>query len=399
MAARKNCIQPGSSVQCKLTRESQKIPRQKKATCMSIEYGMKHGVLRWIRNPFTGTVTYFNEIHRKPHSFRRLTNPQTAATTLTKAPLSAAQFQAERQRVRDTCVFCPDNEARTMPELRRIPYGDLYDAATLPAGCQAEQWAMRVIHNIIPRIPEECTGGKNESYVIVEDARHFLPDATCLSDLMWSGALPAEHYYRILRLAADVVHHSMDNPAVQSVLIRKHQGRESGASQPHIHLQVIGADRLFPDIEREIDVTAKHPDIWHESIDFMRTFGFHLEEGDGIASHWSSFGKFSRQFEVISMQDWKPIYDLPPDRLRLFSQYVYRLLRTLGTAAYDLEIHHGEGIPLHLHLNARRYVYANIGGTLNAPSDLAENVMPPTRDMVQQLAQQMTAQSGEIHHE
>ena len=65
-----------------------------------------------------------------------------------------------------------------MPELRRIPYGDLYDAATLPAGCQAEQWAMRVIHNIIPRIPEECTGGKNESYVIVEDARHFLPDAS-----------------------------------------------------------------------------------------------------------------------------------------------------------------------------------------------------------------------------
>ena len=99
------------------------------------------------------------------------------------------------------------------------------------------------------------------------------------------------------------------------------------------------------------------------------------------------------------MQDWKPIYDLPPDRLRLFSQYVYRLLRALGTASYDLEIHHGAGIPLHLHLNARRYVYANIGGTLNVPSDLAENVLPPTRDMVQQLAQQMTAQSEETPHE
>ena len=53
--------------------------------------------------------------------------------------------------------------------------------------------------------------------------------------------------------------YALDNPAVQSVLIRKHQGQESGASPPHIHIQIIGADRIFPDIEQELRTTAANP--------------------------------------------------------------------------------------------------------------------------------------------
>jgi galactose-1-phosphate uridylyltransferase len=243
---------------------------------MSIEYGIKNGVLRWIRNPFTGTVVYFNEIHRKPHSFRRLTNPQQLTAT-PPAALSPEALQAEMRRVQQACVFCPGNEAQTQHEIMRLSYREVYPSlASMPPGYQPDDWAMRVFHNIVPRIPEECTGGRNESYVMIEDARHFLPGATSLSDLMWSGMLPAHHYDQLLQLTAEVVRYAMDNPTVKSVLIRKHQGRESGASQPHIHCQVIGADRIFPDIEREMEVTAKHPDIWRESIEFMRTFGFHL---------------------------------------------------------------------------------------------------------------------------
>jgi galactose-1-phosphate uridylyltransferase len=357
---------------------------------MSIEYGKKNGVLRWVRNPFTGTVTYFNDIRRKPNSFRRLTTPQNTVSTAPPA-LSPAELRAEMERVMHACPFCPGNEAMTREEILRVTYGEIYEAKDLPTACQPDAWAIRVVHNIIPRVPEECTGGKNESYVIMEDARHFLPGATDLTDLMWSGALSSVHYYRILRVAVEIVRRSLTNPAVKSALIRKHQGRESGASQPHVHLQVLGADRIFPDVEREMEVTARHPDIWHESVDLMRTFAFDLEAGDGIVSHWSPFGKFARQFEVISLQDWQPIHAIPEARLRLFAQYVHRLLRALGTAPYDMEIHHGEGIPLHLHLNARHYVYANIGGTLNSPVDVATHVIPPTRDMVRRLAQCMAA--------
>jgi hypothetical protein len=158
-------------------------------------------------------------------------------------------------------------------------------------------------------------------------------------------------------------------------------------------MQAIGADRLFPDIEREMEITARSPDIWYESVDLMRHLTFDLEAGDGMASYWSPFGKFPRQFEVISLQDWQPIHEIPADRLRLFAQYAHRLLRALGTAPYDVEIHHGEGIPLHLHLNARRYAYANIGGTLNSPVDVADNVIPPTRDLVRLFAQEMSLQA------
>ncbi len=359
---------------------------------MTIEYDKQGGVLRWIRSPFTGNVTYFNDIHRKPHSFRRLTNPQhvTAARTV----LTPAELQAEMERVVNTCVFCPGNEAMTMEEVLRVPYQAIYPPSGIPAGCSPEAWAIRVIHNIIPRIPEECTGGKNESYVIIEDARHFLPDAASLNDLMWSGALPSEHYFRVMQVAAEVVRRSLCNPAVKSVLIRKHQGRESGASQPHIHMQALGADRVFPDIEREVEVTAQHPHIWHDIVDLMHDFGFDLEANEGIVSYWSPFGKFSRHFEVVSLPDWQPLHLVPEDRLRLFATHVHRLLRALGTAPHDLEIHHGEGIPLHLHLNARRYVYANVGGTLNSPVDVAENVIPPTRDLVRLFAQQTTADSA-----
>ena len=219
------------------------------------------------------------------------------------------------ERVRNTCVFCPGNEAMTMEEVMRVTYGEIYDGTSMPAGFYADDWAIRVVRNIIPRVPEECTGGKNESYVIIEDGRHFLPDATGLSDLMWSGALPAQHYYHVFRVAAEVVRRSMANTTVKSVLIRKHQGRESGASQPHIHIQAIGADRIFPDVERDLEVTAQHPHIWQECVDLMRELGFHLEEGDGIASHWSPFGKFGRHFEVISLQDWQPLPDIPDTRL------------------------------------------------------------------------------------
>jgi hypothetical protein len=120
-----------------------------KASPMSIEYGKENCLLRWIRNPFTGTVTYFNDIHRKTNSFRRLTSPQQVALS-TPPPRSPEALQAEMTRVTNTCVFCPGNEAMTMEEVLRVTYGEIYTDSPLPASCSAEEWAIRVGHNIIP---------------------------------------------------------------------------------------------------------------------------------------------------------------------------------------------------------------------------------------------------------
>ena len=151
-----------------------------------------NGQVVWIRNPFTGTHTYFNNIHKKIFSFRDnkptlgLTRPKPTAP---QAPLpSEMLMQMAQEEAR--CSFCPGHEAQTTPELFRVPYGEILDAAELPAGMRPDDWAIRVFHNLIPRIPEECTGGRNESYVVVEDARHYMLNAHSTRDLrllsMWS---------------------------------------------------------------------------------------------------------------------------------------------------------------------------------------------------------------------
>ena len=65
---------------------------------MSIEYGTKDGAVLWIRNPFTGHVTYFNNIHRKPHAYRHLTNPQQSAPAA-PAPPPTYDLRADMQRI------------------------------------------------------------------------------------------------------------------------------------------------------------------------------------------------------------------------------------------------------------------------------------------------------------
>jgi len=125
---------------------------------MSIEYGMKDGVLLWVRNPFDGTVTYFNDIHRKPHAFRHLTRPQHLAAT--PPPLSPNALQDEMERVRHTCVFCPGNEAMTMEEVMRVTYGAMYDVTSIPAGFHADDWAIRVIRTLSRGCQRSVRGAK-----------------------------------------------------------------------------------------------------------------------------------------------------------------------------------------------------------------------------------------------
>ena len=104
---------------------------------MSIEYGTKDGAVLWIRNPFSGNVTYFNNIHRKPHAYRYLTNPQQSAPTA-PSPTSTYDLRADMQRVQDACVFCPGNEAMTMEEVMRVTYGDMHPGVAPPDGSRTD---------------------------------------------------------------------------------------------------------------------------------------------------------------------------------------------------------------------------------------------------------------------
>jgi hypothetical protein len=65
--------------------------------------------------------------------------------------------------------------------------------------------------------------------------------------------------------------------------------------------------------------------------------------------------------------------ELTAEQMHQFARAIYRILNILGPLPLDYEIHQGEGLPLHAHLNARLYPYSNVAGTLNLPSTLLQS--------------------------
>ncbi len=331
---------------------------------MPIEYRKDNHTLVWVRNPFTGVVTYFTHLHKKRSGFVR----HAQETLLQGVPVDRAACEAhlrqELEAARRSCPFCPGNEALTPKEVLEVPIRQVFSDRTDGA------WLIRAVPNLIPRIPECCTGGRNESYVVIEDPRHFADDAQGHEDLLYTGLLPVEQFQALLAADVEVARQAYATPAVRAVLVRKNQGRESGASQPHVHNQVIGSDMPFATVGRECEVTAQAPRVWEEILEFARAHGFVLEEREGCCAYFCPFGIFPRSYEVVCPQDWARIVDVPPSRWRIFAALLYGVLEALGPVPLDYEIHDGPGVPLHAHVNARHFAYSNIGGTLNLPLNL-----------------------------
>ena len=57
---------------------------------------------------------------------------QATTWAATPLPLAPRELQVETERVRNTCVFCPGNEAMTMEEVMRVTYGEIYDSTSIP---------------------------------------------------------------------------------------------------------------------------------------------------------------------------------------------------------------------------------------------------------------------------
>jgi len=327
---------------------------------MGIEYGVNEGNLVWVRNPFTGTVTYFTEVHRKQSGFRRIA---TADADASQPSATTAEWMLEEAR---RCPFCPGNERACADEVLRVRRSEVWRDGV------ADSWLIRAVRNIVPRVPEVCTGGKNESYVVIEDPRHFA-DPGDEPILFHSSLLEERQFAALLDAELDVARRAYANPAVRSVLIRKNQGRQSGASQPHVHSQVIGADRDFPAVAAEQVATAANPGLWEDIVEFVRRHGYMIREGDGCFAYFCPFGVFPRSYDVVSLRDRARMVDVPDANWREFVSMLYGILQLLGDIPLDYEIHDGPGIPLHAHVNTRHFPFSSVGGTLNLPTTLAED--------------------------
>ena len=332
---------------------------------MPLEFRKDNGHLVWVRNPFTGTVTYFTEIHRKQSGFRP---PQTVSPGFEQpADWRGAESArlAELEAARRDCPFCPGNEELTMAEVYRIHPNEVPDAAPTDS-----PWLIRAFCNIIPRVPEHCTGGRNESYVVVEDPRHFADGARHHDELLYTALLPPSQMRAILQADIAVARRAYANPAVQAVLIRKNQGRESGASQPHLHNQVIGCDQPFPPVWQEEQALAREPALWRDILAFVEREGFLVTQRDGCFLYFCPFGVFPRSYEIVFPDLYGRILDLPAAQVDVFADHLHQALAILGPLSLDYEVHDGPGVPLHAHVSARHFPYSNIGGTLNLPANV-----------------------------
>jgi UDPglucose--hexose-1-phosphate uridylyltransferase len=333
---------------------------------MAIKYEARDGVLLWIENPFNGVISYVVDVRSKSFAFtlgaREARDPdETPARRLTDEEFAMA---------RAACPFCPGNEDRSPPEIFRIAKGEI----AIPSADGISSWIVRGFNNLFPRVPENLTGGRNESYVVVEDPRHFLDGAKSLSDLLYTGALGEEHFYHVIAADARVTTRALANPAIRSVVVRKNQGRESGASQPHVHQQIIGAPVPLPAIAVEAAATRENSGLWDELIELIRELGLEIENRNGVVTYASPIGAFPRSYDIVMPSFRGFINELEAYRLRQFARALHRIARLLGPLPFDYEIHQGEGLPLHAHVNVRLYPYSNVAGTLNLPSTLLENV-------------------------
>ncbi|MBF6568851.1 MAG: DUF4921 family protein [Candidatus Binataceae bacterium] len=329
---------------------------------MALEYEIRDGALVWIRNPHTGVISYVVDVRAKSFAFtlgdRHI--PERGH------PLSP-EVIAHATR---SCPFCPGNESMTTRELFRIdPYSRLNETETE----RSDPWMIRVVNNLFPRIPSELTGGRNESYIVIEDPRHFIDSPHTASDLMYTAALGERHFLQLIETDARVIRLAFENPAVRSVVVRKNQGRESGASQPHLHQQIIGAPMVLPAMDAELRAQREHPGVWDDLLALIERLGLVLERDGEAVSFQTPIGAFPRSYEVMLPAQRGMLIELPPAEMRSFARLLWRLLHVLGPLPLDYEIHQGEGLPLHAHINARLYPYSNVAGTLNLPSTIFDN--------------------------
>jgi len=332
---------------------------------MPIECEIRDGSLVWIKNPITGVISYVVDVRGKSFAFTLGGRENADADTPHLSPEAI-------RRETESCPFCAGNERLTTGELFRMTPDEVPEWNGTQAAPGAK-WVVRAFKNLFPRVPAELTGNRNESYIVVEDPRHFADAPRSTADLMFTGALGGGHFLHLMQADARVMRLALENPEVCSVAIRKNQGRESGASQPHLHQQIIGSPEPFPAVLAEARAERENPHLWHEIVALMERLKLVIDRGDSVVSYASPIGLFPRSYDVVMLNYRGLVSELAPDQMRQFANAIYRILMILGPLPLDYEIHQGEGLPLHAHLNARLYPYSNVAGTLNLPSTLLQS--------------------------
>jgi len=129
------------------------------------------------------------------------------------------------------CPFCEGNESTTPPEVFALRNGTPADSPG---------WRVRVVPNLYPGVSPTVTRTKHDSdhsragygrhEVIIERPDH---DADILD-------LSSRHFGEVLGVYRERLNELADDPRIMVGVLFKNSGRMAGASQEHIHSQLMG---------------------------------------------------------------------------------------------------------------------------------------------------------------
>ena len=156
----------------------------------------------------------------------------------------------------ETCVFCPGNEAKTPPEVLRLPSDS------------QNSWQVRIVPNKFGALSREATPTRvvRRSHRTMEgfgihDVIIDTPDHAQITALM-----PDAHVANVLRAYKSRYDALSHDPRIAHITIFKNHGLEGGASLEHPHSQLVATPVISNQVRDRLEEALRHFDEYGECM-------------------------------------------------------------------------------------------------------------------------------------
>lgn len=202
---------------------------------------------------------HFNGYHFLPELRKDYFTGRLVIVSSDRSNSSMSRTLSKQENVtRETCPFCPGNEALTPPaDLVLVQkYGSLVkesDSESEPVN----DWSVRVFPNKFPAVTTKVDSNYSDSPLYSEPAvgYHYIVVATPNHDETFAN-LDVDSWVNALSVIQDKVRWLYAQKSVSYVVIYLNYGGRAGSTQPHPHLNIITLPRLPPLVEEEA-ITAQ----------------------------------------------------------------------------------------------------------------------------------------------
>jgi len=156
----------------------------------------------------------------------------------------------------ESCVFCPGNEAKTPPEVLRVPI----DVQT--------DWQVRIVHNKFGALSRDAKPTRlvQRSHRTMEgfgvhDVIIDTPNHAQIAALM-----PEAHLATVLRAYKSRYDALSHDPRIAHITIFKNHGLDAGASLEHPHSQLVATPVISNQIRERLAEALRHFDEYGECM-------------------------------------------------------------------------------------------------------------------------------------